>query len=158
MIERNVYWFRIPKYLENICIAVMPFYDTRDKRLKFEVTGDGTWNLDGTLVEYTEESIIFRCNDKVMGAHGGTYHLHYLTYEDFCRKIKRHVASGGIIADACHSTDDLHFWFRKNWRNREFDGYSYYIMMDNSHKGNRTDIGSRDLWALQAEREAQKLK
>ena len=153
MNSMNVYWFRVPKRPRIVGIAVQPFLDPRDKRYRFGVTGSGYWNLTGKMIAETKEKVVFQCDDSVMGARGGTYELNLLTLEEFRDWIKDHVAAGDKIAETCKSTDDLQYWFRKNWPNNLIEEYTEWLMEENERKGLRTDTWNRADWSDE-EREA----
>lgn len=146
MDKRKVYWFALPADPKQIGIAVQPFMDNRDGRLKFQVTGSGCWQLTGKLLEDSDEKIVFQCNDEVMGARGGTYTLNLLTIKEFRGKLKRHVSDGDTIAQVCSDTNDLHFWFRRNWPNTELPDFERWQMEENRRKGLRTDTWNMDSW------------
>lgn len=140
MNSRKAYWFEQP-YLQGVKnIAVCPIVDPRDGRMYFSVPGSGIWGLYGTLIKDTEDYVEFRCDDSRMGSRGGTYKLHALDIKTFRKDTAKWVASGSEIGQACKNTDDLHFWYRKNWPNMKVFEIGEWEMQENKRKGKRTDI------------------
>lgn len=115
MDRRKTYYFEQPKKPGMMNLAVCPCLSPIDGRLVFGVPDSGTWALTGKLIQDGEDKFIFRCDDTVMGARGGTYYFTALDIKTFRKSTKMWVSAGEEIATACNNTDDLHYWYRKNW-------------------------------------------
>ena len=69
-----------------------------------------------------------------MGNRGGTYKLYALDIKTFRKDTAKWVASGSEIGQACKNTDDLHFWYRKNWPNTKVFEIGEWEMQENKRK------------------------
>lgn len=144
MNSRKAYWFKQPYMPEILNIAVQPIIDPRDERLCFRVPGDdppwgGIWGLVGKIVKDEGDYFEFQCDDSVMHARGGLYKFTALNLQDFRHKTCKWIPMGKEIAQACKITDDLHYWYRKNWPNTRLYEISEWEMRDNPCTGRRTD-------------------
>ena len=149
MDSRKAYWFAQPYMPEILNIAVQPIIDPRDGRLCFSVPGDGPpwggiWGLVGKVVKDEGDYFEFQCDDSVMHARGGLYKFTTLNLRDFRRETYKWISQGKAIAEACKITDDLHYWYRRNWPNTRLYEIGEWEMRENQRKGRRTDTWNRD--------------
>ncbi len=154
MNNRKVYWFAQPYMPEVLNIAVSPMIDPRDDRLCFCVPGDGPpwggiWGLVGKVVKDGEDYFEFQCDDSVMHRRGGLYRFTALTLKDFRNSTYKWISQGETIANVCQTTDDLYYWYRKNWPNTRIFEIGEWEMRENQRKGRRTDTWNRESWPEQ---------
>lgn len=95
--------------------------------------------LSGKLFLDGDDYFEFKCNDDVMAMRGGTYKFMALEIEVFRKEIYKWISMGKEIAEACHATNDLYYWYRKNWPNSRLTEIWQYEMEENARLGIRTD-------------------
>ena len=149
MNNRKIYWFKLPKDPDIVLVAVQPFIDPEDGRLTFYIPNEDVWRLPGKMIADTEDKIVYDCS---LHAHGGIYELNVLTLQEFRKTVKRYVAEGDTIARVCKNTDDLHYWYRKNWSYPNYWEYEKWKMEDNTCRHLRTDPWNRDMWSEREKR------
>jgi hypothetical protein len=127
--------------MEFTIFAICPVYypDKEGKRrLRFIFPGDpgpvgGTWGLYGNVIKDGTEAFTFSA--KGNGIRDGIYEFKLLTIRDFRNKYKGEVERGDWIAEACHTSDDLWEWYRRNWGRHTFDDYLDYLADERRKKG-----------------------
>lgn len=144
MDSRKTYWFEQPYLPGCFNLAVCPIIDPRDGRLCFSVPGSAIWALHGKVTKDEGDYFEFRCNDDLMGARGGTYKFSALDIKTFRKSTCKWITEGDIIEKVCRNTDDLHYWYRKNWPNTRIYEIGEWEMRENERKGKRTDIWNRE--------------
>lgn len=161
MNSNKVYWFEQPYLPGALNIAVSPAIDPRDGRLCFSVPGDsgpfaGIWGLVGEVTKDGDDYFEFTCDDSVMHMRGGTYKFTALNIKTFRKETYKWIAEGETIAEVCQDTNDLYFWYRKNWPNTRLHEIGEWEMKENQRKGIRTDYWNKDNWEREAQREREK--
>lgn len=122
------------KYL---LIAVCPIAIPGSGTLKFMTYRHGMnceQELDGKLIEDGDERFTFEANDS-KGNPSGHFEFKLLKLPEFRRTISKQVSYGDTIASACHTTEDLWEWYRRNWGRHTFDDYLDYLADERRKKG-----------------------
>lgn len=140
MNRRKVYYFEQPKMPGCMNVAVCPCLSPIDGRLVFEVPGSMVWRLTGKLIQDGEDKFIFQCDDKVMGARGGTYYFSVLDIKTMRGSAKRWIAAAEEIGQACNDTNDLHYWYRKNYPPNHLQEIYDYEMRQRKRKGKESNF------------------
>lgn len=135
MNRKKTYWFDQPKFPGAYNLAVCPFLSPVDGRLKFSVPDSGIWQLTGKVVTDGEDYFEFQCDDSIMHARGGLYKFTALNIKDFRKGAYKWISMWEEIANACYNTDDLHYWYRKNWPNTFLQEFYNFEMQERMRKG-----------------------
>lgn len=79
--------------------------------LRFFDTGRGH-QTPGEIIKETDQGFIFRSE----GHAPGEWEFKILTIQDFKRKYYKIVTNGEVIAAKIKTTEDLHYWYRREFK------------------------------------------
>lgn len=108
MDRRAVYVLKMTEGYDFISIALD--VHIHDGSIRFLDTDRGH-EIEGELISEDENGFKFLSK----GFEPGVWEFKFLTMEYFKEKFYKHVVNGSVIAEKIHTTDDLHFWYRREF-------------------------------------------
>ncbi|MGB3972995.1 MAG: hypothetical protein WBL58_02390 [Peptococcia bacterium] len=116
MDRRKVYIYKIPGDREFMSIACDCHMNQRTgeawKELWFLTPPDRGHMIQGEVLRETKDGFIFRSD----GVDPGEWTFKELTIKEFKRKFFKKVVGGEVIAHTIKTTEDLHEWYRKEFK------------------------------------------
>lgn len=116
MERRKVYIYKMTSEKDFMDIACDCHMYTRSKdgkkQLRFLTPPDRGHSIEGEMLRETEKGFTFQSD----GYNPGEWMFKELTIQEFKRKYFKTVVGGEEIAHTIKTTEDLHEWYRKEFK------------------------------------------